>query len=234
MIYGVYIVSKSGGLIFNLDHNIPKVETEKVFNYPIDLMLDFTDPKKVFVTFGQKDGINGKNPTLLPQLIILIHISVGHVLTAINGQQVSGNLTEDGVSIKEFLDTETNFPVTLRFSRPKMTTNEKIFLASMFYPLFAIASQLSPEPKSSGIEVLEADTFKMHCFQTLTGVKFMVVADNLQSGLDLLLRKIYELYSDYVLKNPFYSLEMPIRCELFDKNLQSLLESLEKTGVVNL
>jgi Transport protein particle (TRAPP) complex subunit len=50
-----------------------------------------------------------------------------------------------------------------------MTTNEKIFLASMFYPLFAIASQLSPEPKSSGIEVLEADTFKLHCYQTLTG-----------------------------------------------------------------
>lgn len=50
-----------------------------------------------------------------------------------------------------------------------MTTNEKIFLASMFYPLFAIASQLSPVPKSSGIEVLEADTFKLHCFQTLTG-----------------------------------------------------------------
>lgn len=44
-----------------------------------------------------------------------------------------------------------------------------VFSASMFYPLFAIASQLSPEPKSSGIEVLEADTFKLHCFQTLTG-----------------------------------------------------------------
>lgn len=40
----------------------------------------------------------------------------------------------------------------------------------MFYPLFAIASQLSPEMKSSGIEVLEADTFKLHCFQTLTGI----------------------------------------------------------------
>ena len=28
---------------------------------------------------------------------------------------------------------------------------------------------------------------------------------------DLFLRKIYELYSDFALKNPFYSLEMPIR-----------------------
>lgn len=147
---------------------------------------------------------------------------------------MNGNQTEDGQNIKEFLETPENFPVTLRFTRLKMTTNEKIFLASMFYPLFAIASQLSPEPKSSGIEVLEADTFKMQCFQTLTGVKFMVVADNLQMGIDILLRKIYELYSDFVLKNPFYSLEMPIRCELFDKNLQMLLDTFEKTGIVNL
>ncbi len=43
----------------------------------------------------------------------------------------------------------------------------------MFYSLFAIASQLSPEMKSSGIEVLEADTFRLHCFQTLTGNTFL-------------------------------------------------------------
>ena len=49
------------------------------------------------------------------------------------------------------------------------------FTASMFYPLFAIASQLSPELKSSGIEVLEADTFKLHCFQTLTGIYITLV-----------------------------------------------------------
>lgn len=59
VIYGVYIVSKSGGLIFNHDHNIPKIENEKVFNYPIDLKLDF-DPKRISVAFGQKDGIGGK------------------------------------------------------------------------------------------------------------------------------------------------------------------------------
>jgi len=46
---------------------------------------------------------------------------------------------------------------------------------------------------------------------TFAGVKFIVLADNRQSKVEELLRKIYELYSDYVLKNPFYSLDMPIR-----------------------
>lgn len=40
----------------------------------------------------------------------------------------------------------------------------------VFYTrLFAIGSQLSPEVGSSGIEMLETDVFKLHCFQTLTG-----------------------------------------------------------------
>lgn len=43
------------------------------------------------------------------------------------------------------------------------------------------------------------------------GIKFMVLADPRQTGIDALLRKIYEIYSDFALKNPFYSLEMPIR-----------------------
>lgn len=124
----------------------------------------------------------------------------------------------------------------------------------MFYPLFAIASQLSPELKSSGIEVLEADTFKLHCFQTLTGIsiaqveftyfilffyisigiKFLIVAEPKQLNIEHLLRRVYELYADFALKNPFYSLEMPIRCEQFESNLQLLLEQQEKTGVNNL
>ena len=59
----------------------------------------------------------------------------------------------------------------------------------------------------------------------------MVVADPKQQNVELLLRRIYELYADFALKNPFYSLEMPIRCELFDKNLQIVLEQIEKSGV---
>lgn len=101
---------------------------------------------------------------------VLIIIIVGHVLTSLNGAPLNGSVLEDGRIVKDIIENPESYPLSLKFMRPKMTTNEKIFLASMFYPLFAIASQLSPEPKSSGIEILEADTFKLHCFQTLTGI----------------------------------------------------------------
>ncbi len=57
------------------------------------------------------------------------------------------------------------------------------------------------------------------------GIKFIVLADPRQSGIDALLRKIYEIYSDFALKNPFYSLEMPIRCVLFSSNSVLCMQS---------
>lgn len=68
-------------------------------------------------------------------------------------------------------------------------------------------------------------------FALFVGIKFMVVSDPKQQNIDILLKRIYELYADFALKNPFYSLEMPIRCELFETNLQILLEQIEKNGV---
>lgn len=123
---------------------------------------------------------------------------------------------------------EENYPVSLKFGKSKLTTNERIMLASMFHSMFAIACKLSPVEKSSGIESIEAESFKLHCYQTPTGVKFFVLTEPRVQSMDTLLRKVYELYSDYAMKNPFYSLEMPIRCELFDANLQRLLEQTEK------
>ena len=51
-----------------------------------------------------------------------------------------------------------------------------------------------------GIETLETDTFKLQCFQSLTGAKFVVTATPGTSELDVLLHSVYEIYADYVLK----------------------------------
>ncbi|XP_008122444.3 trafficking protein particle complex subunit 4 isoform X1 [Anolis carolinensis] len=231
-IFSVFVVNKAGGLVYQLEHYAPRAETEKTFSFPLELVLRPHD-ERLLVAFGQRDGIR-----------------VGHAVLAINGAEVSGRFTADGKDVLEYLANPAHYPVSIRFGRPRLSSNEKLMLASMFHSLFAIGSQLSPEPGSSGIEMLETDTFKLHCFQTLTGplfpslcmsrvptltvvssgIKFVVLADPRQSGIDALLRKIYEIYSDFALKNPFYSLEMPIRCELFDQNLKLALEVAEKAG----
>ena len=107
---------------------------------------------------------------------------------------------------------------------PNLSINDVLRLGSTFHGLHAIASQIAPIV-SAGIEKLQTDTFKLQCFQSLTGVKFVITATPESTELESLLKSIYELYADYVLKNPFYEMEMPIRCELFNRHVEKHIQS---------
>lgn len=107
---------------------------------------------------------------------------------------------------------------------PSLSINDVLRLGSTFHGLHAIATQIAPIV-SAGIEKLQTDTFKLQCFQSLTGVKFVITATPDSTELEPLLKSIYEIYADYVLKNPFYEMEMPIRCELFNKHLDRLIQT---------
>jgi hypothetical protein len=82
-----------------------------------------------------------------------------------------------------------------------------------------------PEPPS-GLEVLESENFRMQCFTTLTGVKFLLFTDPTQANVDATMRRVYDMYTDYVMKNPFYQLEMPVRCDMFDRKLGSYIREI--------
>ena len=69
-IFNIFIVSKSGGLIYHYDHNVQITETEKTFGYPLDIKLEL-EHKRVAVVFGERDGIR-----------------IGHSLLAVNGTPV--------------------------------------------------------------------------------------------------------------------------------------------------
>ena len=57
-IHSIYILSKSGGLIYQFDHNVPTVEHEKTFSHPLELTLAVQN-RSLTVVFGQRDGIKG-------------------------------------------------------------------------------------------------------------------------------------------------------------------------------
>ncbi|VVT46229.1 uncharacterized protein SAPINGB_P001110 [Magnusiomyces paraingens] len=116
----------------------------------------------------------------------------------------------------------------------KLSTNEYLVLAGTFHSIHAISSRVSPIPNSSGITKVEMSKFAMHCFQTLTGTKFLLITDIKQgaqgSGMslmpDAIINKVYQLYADFVMKNPFYQMDMPVRCDLFDQNLTKYLNEI--------
>jgi hypothetical protein len=116
-----------------------------------------------------------------------------------------------------------------------LNANDNIQTASIFYSMHAISEKLTPFSlekdknkdlglSNKGIEIIESDSIKMLSFQTLTKLKFIFVIDGNTSENDceIMYRKIYDLYSDYVSKNPFYELDMPIRINAFDNEVQVL------------
>ncbi|KAK9480722.1 Sybindin-like protein [Lipomyces japonicus] len=109
----------------------------------------------------------------------------------------------------------------------KLSSNDYLVLSGTFHAVHAIASKISPTPSSSGIEVLETEKFRLQCFQTLTGIKFLLISEPRQQNTDAILRRVYELYADYVVKNPFYEIEMPVRCEQFDRHLATYIRGIQ-------
>ncbi|KAF1839919.1 Sybindin-like protein [Cucurbitaria berberidis CBS 394.84] len=127
----------------------------------------------------------------------------------------------------------------------KLTSNDYLMLAGSFHGMHAITANISPVPppphpatatstssqtpttfpvRATGLEVLESSHFRIQCFQTQTGIKFLLFTEPQQPNVDTMIKKIYELYADYVMKNPFYTVEMPIRCEKFDRGLDGFVK----------
>ncbi|KAJ5233121.1 Transport protein particle subunit trs23 [Penicillium chermesinum] len=134
----------------------------------------------------------------------------------------------------------------------KLSTNDYLVLAGTFHGVHAITRSITPKlplasntspavsspgantpttgysypnpgTPASGLESLETEKFRLTCFQTLTGTKFLLFTDPTSGTVDTVMNKVYELYADYVMKNPFYQLEMPVRCEAFDRHLGAWL-----------
>ena len=105
--------------------------------------------------------------------------------------------------------------------------NDTLRLASVWHSLHAISrtNSVSSVKKSSGIELLETSTFDLHCFETKTGIKFMVCSMKKAIGVERLLRRVYDVYADFAMKNPFYELEQPIQAELFEERVMIAVKS---------
>ncbi|KAJ2781424.1 hypothetical protein H4R18_002901 [Coemansia javaensis] len=112
----------------------------------------------------------------------------------------------------------------------QLSSNEALIFAGTFHGIHALAARVSPALKPGatrdlGIQSIDTKSFRVHCYQTPTGIKFIAVTDLLRTSLADVLARTYRLYCDYVLKNPFYSLEMPIRSDMFDATLAQAVKA---------
>ena len=109
-----------------------------------------------------------------------------------------------------------------------LNENDAIRLASTFHSLHAIAQQISPTGRGGGIVELETHGFSLRCLQSATGIKFFCTCAPGTPNVVVYLKQVYEFYADWVIKDPFYELEQPIRSSKFDQKLIAL--TTEKYG----
>lgn len=84
---------------------------------------------------------------------------------------------------------------------------------------------VSPNSNRSGLQRIETDLFNVCIFQSVSGLKFIIITapnSGTYDNIEELFRQLYIIYSDYVMKDPFYSLDMPIKSSLFDGKIREL------------
>ncbi|CAG9464733.1 unnamed protein product [Pedinophyceae sp. YPF-701] len=115
----------------------------------------------------------------------------------------------------------------------RLDTNEALRIASIWHSVSAITKQVSPVPGCHGMEVMHTDACDIYALQPMTGTKMLAVVGRGCAGAQGLLQRVYQLYCDYALKTPFYEMEMPIRCELFDQALSAAVGDFNATGMLS-
>lgn len=143
--------------------------------------------------------------------------------------------------------SETPPPTTGTLGLPgtsTLTTNDYLVLAGTFHGVHAITRSLTPKlplhvnanpsrasdwtfpdptAAASGIETLESSFFRLTAFQSLTGTKFLLFTDPSLPNTDVIMKGVYERYADFVCKNPFWQMEMPIRIDAWERKITEWL-----------
>nr|CDS26248.1 trafficking protein particle complex 4 [Hymenolepis microstoma] len=228
-VLSVYVVSESGSLQMYYDRTNPPVEIVETYNFPLSFVFENVDGR-ISVVFGATN-----------------EVKLGYCVLAVNGVNANGTVLEDNRDILELFKNPANFPITLHLGSPRLSPNDRITIASMFQAIHHMARVITPTPANSesghsrsqvalepsGIQTIETPETRIHCYESITGTKFILVTDSkIPSTAREALKMVYEAYTDYVLKNPFYSPNQPFNFEFFNSRLKKICDQVEN-GIYN-
>lgn len=109
-------MNKAGSLIYHSDQTqVETGEIERTYQaHPVDLIFK-PDGDRLMVQYGDKELI-------------------GMVLVGVNDETVVGkSLPNLRQTVLDYLNEPRYSPIRLRFARPRLSTNDRIMLGSMFH-----------------------------------------------------------------------------------------------------
>eukprot|EP01102_Stenamoeba_stenopodia_P020591 TRINITY_DN809_c0_g1_i1.p1 TRINITY_DN809_c0_g1~~TRINITY_DN809_c0_g1_i1.p1 ORF type:complete len:154 (-),score=22.49 TRINITY_DN809_c0_g1_i1:64-525(-) len=111
---------------------------------------------------------------------------------------------------------------------PGNLQEEQKLMYGMLFSLKSFVSKTTPTHLGpcDSFNYFKTSTYKLHLFETASGLKFILITDPSIGDMKEQLRTIYNIYVQYVAKNPLYKPSDPIDCELFITNFQKFVQSL--------
>ena len=97
----------------------------------------------------------------------------------------------------------------------------------MIFSIKSLLSRLSPRTTKESFLGYSTNKYKLHYFETPTGLKFVMLTDTNVGSLNDSLNEIYsKLYVEYVVKNPLYQPGEWVDSELFSSELDAFVQKL--------
>ena len=97
----------------------------------------------------------------------------------------------------------------------------------MIFSIKSLLSRLSHKNSKDGFVSYSTSKYKLHYFETATGLKFVINTDNSIGNLSDELWHLYsKIYVEYVVKNPLLKAGKEISSQLFTSSLDSYIQSL--------
>lgn len=97
----------------------------------------------------------------------------------------------------------------------------------MIFSIKSLLSRLSHKSAKEGFLSYSTSKYKLHYFESATGLKFVLNTDTSVGGLSDTLWHIYsKIYVEYVTKNPLIQPGETISSQLFASKLDSYIQSL--------
>ncbi len=97
----------------------------------------------------------------------------------------------------------------------------------MIYSIKSLVSRLSTKNAKDSFVSYSTTKYKLHFYETPTGLKFVMNTDTNAEGIQDVLWHIYsKIYVEHVVRNPLYKMGDWISSELFESHLDSYVQSL--------
>lgn len=94
----------------------------------------------------------------------------------------------------------------------------------LVFSMKSFCSRISPLDQKEGFDNLRTNKYKLHFYETPSGLKFIMNTDLSIPSIRDILHQIYsQIYVEYVVKNPLCLLSEPISSELFKTKLDDFV-----------